>query len=35
VFKPTDIAIGYESEWKDLNNDKTLDPDERIITRRS
>ena len=34
VFKPTDIAIGYETEWKDLDNDKTLDPDERIITKR-
>lgn len=35
VFKPTDLAIGYEAEWKDLNNDKILDPDERIIARRS
>ena len=34
VFKPTDIAIGYDTEWKDLDN-KSLDPDERIITRRS
>ena len=34
VFKPTDIAIGYETEWRDMDGDKKLDPDNRITTRR-
>ena len=35
VFKPTDVAIGYETEWKDLNGDMKLDPDERVVARRT
>ena len=33
-FKPTDMAIGYENEWKDIDGDKKLDPDSRVISRR-
>lgn len=35
VFKPTDIAIGYESEWGDIDGDDVLDPDNRVIARRT
>ena len=35
VFKPTDIAIGYESEWEDQDGDDVLDPDNRVIARRT
>ena len=35
TFKPTDMAIGYENEWKDLDGDSNLDPDERVIVRRA
>ena len=35
VFKPTDVAIGYETKWKDLDDDRELDPDERVVARRT
>jgi hypothetical protein len=34
MYKPIDIAIGYETEWKDLDGDETPDPDERVYARR-
>ena len=34
LFKPIDIAIGYEGEWMDLDNDGELDPDRRVLARR-
>ena len=34
-YKPMDIAIGYEREWMDLDDDGNKDADERVIARRS
>lgn len=34
LYKPTDLAIGYLQEWRDLDGDEKLDSDERIISRR-
>lgn len=33
-YKPIDIAVGYMREWRDLDGDETLDPDERVYARR-
>jgi hypothetical protein len=35
VFKPTDVAIGYETSWKDLDGDSKLDQDERVVAKRT
>lgn len=35
TFKPTDMAIGYENEWKDIDGDDVLEPDNRVIARRT
>jgi hypothetical protein len=34
LYRPTDIAIGYEERWKDLDGDEKLDSDSRVIARR-
>lgn len=34
LYRPTDIAIGYEERWKDLDGDEQLDSDSRVIARR-
>lgn len=34
VYRPTDVAIGYENEWTDIDDDGTVDPDERVFARR-
>ena len=34
LYKPTDVAIGYLQEWRDLDGDEKLDSDERVISRR-
>lgn len=34
LFKPTDLAIGFEDKWRDTDGDGKIDPDNRVISRR-
>jgi hypothetical protein len=34
LYRQTDVAIGYEDEWKDLDGDGIFDSDRRTISRK-
>ena len=34
LFKPTDLAIGFEDKWRDTDGDGELDPDNRIVAKK-